>query len=132
MPVTSSTTLMASTSPAARGSGKRVVNLTSARGWGVEVGPAGTCGALGVVENVGHLNKVIAHAWLLNARITMTRRIRREITERDFISLLNACTLIAYAVLSRNLIPLSGLLCHGHVPLSPGVGDITHANAEKV
>jgi hypothetical protein len=48
-----------------------VVNFTSARGWGVGVGPLGACGALGVVENVGHLNKVIAHAWLLRARITM-------------------------------------------------------------
>jgi len=81
---------MARTSFAASDSGKRTVNLTSARAWGVGLGPlgAGEEGAPGVVEK-GHLSNVMAHAWLSNARIVINKKMQREKKGHDFIALLN-------------------------------------------
>src|SRR5512141_926074 len=123
MPVTSSTTLMASTSLAASGAGKRTVNLTSARACGVGLGPVGGCeeGAPGVLGN-GHFKRVSAHAWLINASRVIHRKIRCRKTERDLISLLNAfiATVTIRSFQARNAIPLNRFLPGRKVSLSPG------------
>src|SRR5512146_2988648 len=83
--------LMARTSFAARGSGRRTVKVTSARGRAVAVGPVGKLGVEGLaVGKVGHFKSEIAQAWLTKARTMRKKRMRRERTDGDFITLLNA------------------------------------------
>jgi len=69
----------------ASGSGSRTVNVTSARGAGVAVGPVGLLGFGGpAVGNDGHSSREMAQAWLVNARIMIKDSIRREKTKCDF------------------------------------------------
>src|SRR5215216_508507 len=103
--------LMASTSLAGSASGRRTVNFTSARGSAEGVGPleVGEEGALGVDEK-GDFSSDRAHAWLLNARTVIIKRMRREKTERDFISLLSAFVSILFNTGISTMIPLTGTL----------------------
>src|SRR5436309_14425568 len=78
--------LIARTSLAARGSGRRTVNVTWARGNAVAVGPVGTFGVEGLaVGKVGHWISEMAQAWLLKVKMIINNRMRREKTECDFI-----------------------------------------------
>src|ERR1043165_7558583 len=77
--------LRARTSFAARGSGRRTVNVTWARGRSVGVGPLGMLVLDGLsVGKVGHFRREMAQAWLLTARARINNRIRREKTDGDF------------------------------------------------
>src|SRR5215208_4891195 len=146
--------LMASTSLAGRGSGRRTVNITWARGKAVAAGPVGGLGLVGLaVGKVGHFKSEIAQAWLLKARIITNNRVRRGKTECDFIHsprcFMLRCALGAlahqpdpfdmwrHALAGRVTVGTSLIMLHGcvrlrRVSLSPGVGDITQADTNKV
>src|SRR5689334_2024661 len=89
---------------AGKGSGRRTVKVTSARGRGVGVGPDGPVGVVGpaVGKKDGHSSSVMAQAWLARARIRINIRMRREKRGRDFI--VSPRCLIRQGLLRINLV----------------------------
>src|ERR1044071_3010230 len=77
--------LRTTTSLGAKGSGRRTVNVTCARGRSVGVGPLGMLVFAGArVGKVGHLRSEMAQAWLARAKVRIKKRMRREKTEGAF------------------------------------------------